>query len=96
MMCVEDIRKVIEYKGPDDIYKVACRILEDGARCSSVDDINKVENICEYLGEVKKRKPTANQLYVLKIFIAENLVGYGQMVDNKSVNNIFNQLVDYE
>lgn len=97
-MSVGDIIKILDYKGGKELYKVTCKMLEDGGSgakdiCASGEDTDKAKGICDWLEEKSGRKVTANQSYALKMFIACNLGLYGKTYDHDSVNNVFNSLL---
>lgn len=97
-MRVAEIAEVINYKISYNIYEVARKMLGDSKAnkiklCSSKGDINKVKGICDWLEENENRKVTGSQHYVLNIFVAENIIQYGEITDEDSINNLFHKIL---
>lgn len=96
-MNVGDIKAVVDGKKGESIYKVANKILQDGESkgnlCSSIEDITKVQGICNSLSEKNNIRLSSSQKYVLVLFIAENLIHYGEIVDENTASEVFNNLV---
>lgn len=96
-MTTSENMKILQYKFDSDFYKIACKMLEDEEDgdvnlLSSIAEINKVRSICNTISNTKKNNMSSKQVYVLRVFVCENLDSYGNAFDEDRVLGLFNEI----